>query len=541
MSKYNAELDIEHENSLSIIIKNINPNSKVLEFGPAHGRLTRYLRDAMKCDITIVEIDEEAGKEAAQFASQSFIGNEQGDIEKYHWLNTREQEFDYIIFADVLEHLYNPDKVLQACERVLKENGRIFVSIPNISHNSIIVNLINDQFKYNSVGLLDNTHIKFFTYYSFIELVKSLGYEANNVFATYSEVGENEISSKYDDVELDVQKALKNRALGRVYQYIFEIGRHKEIEPNYEIKNCKDYPLFEFNLYIKENSDNDYSESKRITKFYSNKNTSIKLDLTKYKDIESIRVDPMECDGIIKIKHRYRCKNGIDKEVNVISSNARGIVDNDIYFFNTNDPQIILDIAEFVEELIIELEIIEYQIVDYRSYDILINTIKENSEELERWGQKLEEQIRNHKTYEKQLLEREEQYKKYQETLENRIDDHKLYQEELDRRLENHKAYVKQLEERLDNHKAYEEQLEKRVNDHKDYVRKLEEQIEGYKEYQLKLTKDIEAITEERKELIQQTRNDLEQISQMKLELEEQNSFIEQVKKSKLFRFMKIK
>ncbi len=162
MGKYDFELDLYDENTISWIAQSVEAGSDVLEFGPANGRLTRYLKEKKGCHVDIVEIDEESGSEAAQYAEVSYIGDEEGDIEKYYWLSDN-KKYDFIIFADVLEHLIHSDEVLKRCRRVIKENGKILVSIPNAAHNSVIIELFNDEFSYNPTGILDNTHVHFFT------------------------------------------------------------------------------------------------------------------------------------------------------------------------------------------------------------------------------------------------------------------------------------------------------------------------------------------------------------------------------------------
>ena len=62
-SKYDFDLDMNNTNSLSIMINQIKRGSKVLEFGPANGRMTRYLKEMLDCKVYLVEIDEKAGKE----------------------------------------------------------------------------------------------------------------------------------------------------------------------------------------------------------------------------------------------------------------------------------------------------------------------------------------------------------------------------------------------------------------------------------------------------------------------------------------------
>src|SRR5574338_298749 len=173
MGKYTHLLDIDGHNSAAMILKNVAPNSKVLEFGPASGYMTEYLKETLNCEVHIVEINEQDGLEASQFAKTALIGPVDGDIENYNWTNI--EPYNYIIFADVLEHLYNPWQVLQASTTLLKEDGSILISIPNISHNSVIIDLINGKFDYRELGLLDSTHIRFFTRESLLYMVNYAG------------------------------------------------------------------------------------------------------------------------------------------------------------------------------------------------------------------------------------------------------------------------------------------------------------------------------------------------------------------------------
>ena len=88
MSKYDFEFDVYEENTLSWIARKIEKESHVLEFGAANGRLTKYLSIEKKCIVDIVEIDEESGNEAAEYARTAYVGKVNGDIENYHSGNT---------------------------------------------------------------------------------------------------------------------------------------------------------------------------------------------------------------------------------------------------------------------------------------------------------------------------------------------------------------------------------------------------------------------------------------------------------------------
>jgi len=86
--------------------------------------------------------------------------------------------FDLIIFNDVLEHMYDPWEVLIACKKLLNKNGIVVISLPNIRHKSIMKELfLNDNFEYTEEGLLDVSHIRFFTKRSMQKMLTDCGYE----------------------------------------------------------------------------------------------------------------------------------------------------------------------------------------------------------------------------------------------------------------------------------------------------------------------------------------------------------------------------
>ena len=85
-----------------------------------------------------------------------------------------EVKYDYIIFADVLEHLVNPDEVIYKLTSKLKPNGKMIISIPNVAHIDIIIGLLNGNFNYSKEGLLDDTHLRFFTASSFSQMIDNI-------------------------------------------------------------------------------------------------------------------------------------------------------------------------------------------------------------------------------------------------------------------------------------------------------------------------------------------------------------------------------
>lgn len=234
MSKYDFELDMKTQNSNSVILKNIKPESTVLEIGCAHGRMTKYLKETLNCTVDIVEIDEEAGKIASQWSRNNFVGAQFGDIERKVPMATGEVgsvfnlisprgPFDYIIFADVLEHLVDPAFVLTEAKKVLKSDGSIWISVPNVAYNGIVIDLINDQFTYRETGLMDSTHLRWFTINSLDKMIKKCGYKIVNEQNLINSMRNSEFKDAYTKVPPQIASFLKFKKSGEVYQMVWEL------------------------------------------------------------------------------------------------------------------------------------------------------------------------------------------------------------------------------------------------------------------------------------------------------------------------------
>ncbi len=285
MQKYNYDLDLNSQNSNSQIIKHITAGTEILEFGPAFGRLTRYLQSEMNCAVDIVEMDEESGTAAAAFSRKACIGKENGNIESFLWESLLSQQtYDYIIFADVLEHLHYPKLVLEKCRKFLKAGGEILCAIPNIAHSSVIISLWNNDFNYSDVGLLDNTHIHFFTRKSFTEMAIKSGYHVLSIEEVDSKVGTNEIPFNYDAVPFSISSELKFRPEGEAYEYVFCLKYDPEGRAT-EYYNYGNSKTLESICYVKEKYRADFYEGKCIKKYLSEKKNDIYFDLSVFENI----------------------------------------------------------------------------------------------------------------------------------------------------------------------------------------------------------------------------------------------------------------
>lgn len=91
-------------------------------------------------------------------------------------------KFDTIIFADVLEHVVHPDKVLLFMKNYLKQDGNIILSLPNIANWQVRFNLLFGKFNYTDTGIMDNTHLHFYTFKTAKDLLKKNWYTIKHTF-----------------------------------------------------------------------------------------------------------------------------------------------------------------------------------------------------------------------------------------------------------------------------------------------------------------------------------------------------------------------
>lgn len=129
-----------------------------------------------------------------------------------------EEKFDYIIFGDVLEHLHDPQKTIRFCrQKLLKEHGRIIASIPNLMHISVMQQLLSGRFEYKDMGLLDRTHIHFFTYYEILLMFQKEGFAMEEIQTTMMELTEEQkkLKTKLLEISQNVEMHMYD-----TYQYV---------------------------------------------------------------------------------------------------------------------------------------------------------------------------------------------------------------------------------------------------------------------------------------------------------------------------------
>src|SRR5262249_6372347 len=87
------------------------------------------------------------------------------------------RKFDVVLLQDVLEHLHCPQQVLEECHSLLKPRGRVVVTVPNVANVTVRLSLLLGRVEYTPRGILDNTHVRFYTRKSARRLLEANGYE----------------------------------------------------------------------------------------------------------------------------------------------------------------------------------------------------------------------------------------------------------------------------------------------------------------------------------------------------------------------------
>lgn len=177
VENFNTDED-SYNNYVKILSNEVPDKSVVIDVGCAQGKFG-YCLSKKNCIVYGIERDHVSAKHAISSGNYK-------DIFIFDVLRMEGKEYDrfvstvkyadVIIIADVLEHMADPTSVLFTILDFLKENGTLLVSVPNIAHADIYLKLMNGIFNYTDLGILDNTHLKFFTKRSFMEWIDLFNY-----------------------------------------------------------------------------------------------------------------------------------------------------------------------------------------------------------------------------------------------------------------------------------------------------------------------------------------------------------------------------
>ena len=156
-------------------------SERIIELGCGTGATLKHLKDTGRCTWAC---GIEQHHDAAEIARLTLDCVIEGDIEKIE-LPVGTASIDVVLCLDVLEHLVDPWTVVHKLDRLLRPGGVIIASIPNVRNLQVLLPLmIRGKWNYTDAGILDRTHLRFFTRDTALQLMECSGLKVDSVTAS---------------------------------------------------------------------------------------------------------------------------------------------------------------------------------------------------------------------------------------------------------------------------------------------------------------------------------------------------------------------
>jgi 2-polyprenyl-3-methyl-5-hydroxy-6-metoxy-1,4-benzoquinol methylase len=219
---YDTTVDPEAENNThAYLLSMVGYNKSVLELGCATGYLSRAMAER-GCSVVGIELDAEAAAVAEKWAERVIVGDiDRGEV----WGDVADASFDVVLCGDVLEHLRDPLSALRSAVHKLKPSGIVVTSLPNIAHGDVRLALLAGSFRYRDVGLLDRTHLRFFTLESVRELLRDAGLLPVETRRIVVPLFHSELDVERADVPQPVIDAILTDPEAESYQFVMKSVR----------------------------------------------------------------------------------------------------------------------------------------------------------------------------------------------------------------------------------------------------------------------------------------------------------------------------
>ena len=216
--RYERTIDVESESTHARVIELVGRDHRVLELGPSTGYMTELLRDR-GCTVVGIEVDPAMAPEAERFSERVIVGDlDELDLEA----ELGDDRFDVIVAADVLEHLRDPLSLLRRLRPFLSAGGFVVISLPNIAHGSVRLALLEGQFEYRDTGLLDRTHLRFFTRQNIEQMLDDAELAIVTLYRQMLPVGNSEISFDPAAVPAELRDQLDHDPEAQTYQFVLK-------------------------------------------------------------------------------------------------------------------------------------------------------------------------------------------------------------------------------------------------------------------------------------------------------------------------------
>jgi 2-polyprenyl-3-methyl-5-hydroxy-6-metoxy-1,4-benzoquinol methylase len=203
--------------SHALVIDLVGEGQRVLDIGCSTGYVGEALV-ARGCTVDGVELDPEAAELARKRGLRTVTVL---DVDREDLAAALEgQQYDRIILSEILEHLLRPAEVLAAAVTLLAPGGQVVVSVPNVTHGSLRLALLQGRWDYRDTGLLDRTHLRFFTEESILELVARAGLQVTRLRSTVVDPLASEVELDPDDLPAELVEWVRSKPDSFNYQFV---------------------------------------------------------------------------------------------------------------------------------------------------------------------------------------------------------------------------------------------------------------------------------------------------------------------------------
>lgn len=214
---YLREITQGTRTSLSVLAAMITPGSRVLDLGTGSGALGQYLREHSGCTVDGLTIN----SAEADLARPHYRRVEVANLEQPGWgAMFGLERYDFIVWADVLEHLREPEKALRTCSALLAPEGTVLISVPNAGYSGLVAELLEGEFAYRDEGLLDRTHLRFFTRRSLQQFLQAEGWAVGTVERIELPLAQSEFRASFDQLPPSVARYLLALPDAGTYQFV---------------------------------------------------------------------------------------------------------------------------------------------------------------------------------------------------------------------------------------------------------------------------------------------------------------------------------
>lgn len=221
MSNYNGVINISDKSSnWTMAFNHVRDGSEVLDIGCSKGGFGEALIRYKNCKVDGIELDRDDARLAAKVLRTVVNDSAESALEA----DLKNKKYDHVVLLDVIEHFYRPSDILKQIRPHLKKNGTIIFSIPNMSHTSVRIMLLGGDFIYSQTGLLDNTHLHFYTEEEINKVFREANYQIDVLGGAVVKYGDDLVRQSLKNIGVksasdDLIKILLSNN-GEIYQFV---------------------------------------------------------------------------------------------------------------------------------------------------------------------------------------------------------------------------------------------------------------------------------------------------------------------------------